>query len=134
MNIEWIDIRTIPDISGNLSIIESAMDLHFEIRRIFYIWNTHNGLPRGSHAHKELYQAFIAVHGSCELLINDTIEELRISMNDASKCLIVSPGYWCDIENFSEDCVLMVLASEHYDENDYIRDYEEYCRYVRSKN
>ena len=134
MNIQWTDIKTVSNVSGNLSIIESGIDLPFEIKRIYYIWNTHNGLPRGSHAHKELHQAFIAVNGSCELVFKDSIEEQRFLMNDASKCLVVSPGYWRDIENFSEDCVLMVLASDHYDENDYIRDYEEYCRYVRSKN
>ena len=133
MNIQWVDIKTVSNVSGNLSIIESGIDLPFEIRRIYYIWNTHNGLPRGSHAHKELRQAFIAVHGSCELVFNDTIEEQRFLLNDASQCLVVAPGYWRDIEKFSEDCVLMVLASEHYDEKDYIRNYDEYIAYVREK-
>ena len=132
-SINTIDVKTIADKSGNISILESGIDLPFEIKRIYYIWNTHNGLPRGSHAHKELRQAFIAVHGSCELVFNDSIEEQRFLLNDASQCLVVAPGYWRDIEKFSEDCVLMVLASEHYDEKDYIRNYDEYIAYVREK-
>jgi len=133
MKIEWVDIKTVADTSGNLSIIESGIDLPFEIKRIYYIWNNRCSLPRGKHAHKALSQAFIAIHGGCELVFKDTRVEKRYFLNDASKCLLVSPGYWRDIENFSEDCVLMVLASDHYDESDYIRDYDEYIKYVQQK-
>ena len=129
----FIDVKTIHDESGNLSVVESGIDLPFKIERIYYIWHTGSNLPRGSHAHKSLYQAFIGLHGSCELIFQDGSRERRFLMSDPSKILIVPPGYWRDIRNFSEDCVLMVLASDHYNENDYIRDYDQYLEYVSPK-
>lgn len=132
MNIKHVDLKTIPDPSGNLSIIESGIDLPITINRVFYIWNTRARLPRGGHAHKELVQCFVAMHGSCELHFDDGYNKQTILANDPSKCLIVQPGHWLDITNFSDDCVLMILASEHYNEHDYIRNYDEFINYVRA--
>lgn len=125
-------IKTIYDKRGNLSIIEGNKDIKFEILRIYYIWNNLINYPRGGHAHKKLYQALIAVHGSCKLTIDDGIAKKDFILNNADECLLIYPGLWRDLREFSHDCVLLVLASEYYDENDYIRDYDEYLNYVKS--
>ncbi|MDD3563422.1 MAG: FdtA/QdtA family cupin domain-containing protein [Candidatus Cloacimonetes bacterium] len=131
--INMISLKTIGDTSGNISILESGIDLPFDIKRIFYIWNTKTSLPRGGHAHKELIQCFIAMHGNCDLIFKNGNSEQLYHMKDASKCLIAPPGYWLDIANFSADCVLLVIASEYYDEQDYIRNYKEFLEYVQSR-
>lgn len=130
LGIRLIDIKTITDTSGNLSVIESGIDLPIVIKRFFYIWKTHTNLPRGGHAHKELIQCFIAMNGSCNLTFDNGLFKKSFVVDNPSKCLVVQPGHWLDISNFSDDCVLMILASDHYNEDDYIRNYDEFLKYV----
>ena len=124
--------NTIYDPRGNLSVLESMEDLPFAFQRIFYIWNNLQNHPRGGHAHKNLYQALIAVHGSCKLIVDDGRSREEFVLNNAGECIIIPPGIWGEQIEFSEDCVLLVIASEHYNEADYIRDYQEYLLYVNN--
>ena len=129
-SVKIIQINTKIDIRGNLSIIEGMRDLPFEIKRIYYIWNNLDNSPRGGHAHRELYQAFIAMHGSCRLLIDDGREKKDFILNDPSSCLIMPPGLWREIYEFSNECALLILASDYYEESDYIRNYLDFVEYT----
>jgi len=133
MNISLIDITTKYDKRGNLSIIEAQKDIPFEIKRVYYIWGNKDNLPRGGHAHKELWQAIIAMHGSCKIKIYDGKSTNDYILNKPDNVLIFPPGYWRDLVAFADDCVLLVLASDYYNESDYIRDYDEYIKYVQDK-
>jgi hypothetical protein len=130
MKIEINKVNTKFDTRGNLSIIEGERDLPFVIKRIFYIWDNAESYPRGGHAHKELYQSFICVHGDCMLKVTNGKETREVALDTPMYCVTVPPGLWVDIEDFSRDCVLMVLTSEFYNEDDYIRDFTEYLCYV----
>ena len=133
MIIDRISVTTKYDTKGNLSILEGGRDIPFQIKRIFYIWNNTANYPRGGHAHKQLYQAFIAIHGSCNLSVDDGCEKIEQVLDNPSSCIVIPPGLWCDINNFSSDCALLVLASEYYNEDDYIRDYPTFLDYAIHK-
>lgn len=132
MEFEIVRLNTRPDKRGNLTFVESLRDIPFEIKRIFYIWDNRVNHPRGGHAHKNLWQGLIAVHGSCRLVLDDGGERQHYELSDPRECVIIRPGVWGEQVDFSQDCVLLVLASEHYDESDYIRNYDEYLEYARS--
>jgi len=109
-----IDLKTITDVRGDLTVIEKI--LPFEIKRVYYIYNT-NEKCRGGHKHKKNVQALISVHGSCNIVCDDE----TFSLDTPSKCLILEPDdyhYMCDFEN---ECVLLVLSSEYFDKEDYVR-------------
>jgi len=127
------EIKTICDYRGNLSIIEAQKDIPFEIKRVYYIWNNKDDSPRGGHAHKKLWEAMIALHGSCTIKIDDTKSTSDCILSRPDKVLIFPPGYWRDLVAFADDCVLLVLASDYYDESDYIRNYDEYLKYVQDR-
>lgn len=128
--VKYLSVKTIIDSRGNLSIIEGLSDIPFEIKRIYYIWDNKDNSPRGSHAHKELWQAFIAMHGSCKLVVDNGYAKHEFMLGDARKCLILPPGFWREVQEFSSECVLLILASDIYKESDYIRSYEEFISYV----
>lgn len=132
-DITKIELKTIKHIGGSLSVVEAVRDIPIEIKRIFYIWDTLESTQRGGHAHKELVECFIAIYGECDLVFNDGASSQTFHMNDPSECLIVPPGYWLDIKNFKKDSVLLVLASDYYEEDDYIRDYGDYLKYVKER-
>lgn len=115
-----IKLPTFSDERGNLTVIEKI--LPFEIRRVYYIYKARS--KRGGHRHKKTIQALIAVNGKCEVFVNNGEKKERFLLDSPDKALILECRDWHTIENFSEDCVLLVLASEYYDKNDYI--YEEY--------
>lgn len=112
-----INLKTFVDKRGNLTVIEK--ELPFDIKRIFYIYNTDNS-ERGGHRHKITYQAAICIKGSCCIENNDGNNKEIFDLNTPQKCLILEPKDWHKMYNFSEDAILMVLASEYFDENDYI--------------
>jgi len=122
------------DKRGNLSIIEAEKDIPFEIKRVYYIWDNKDNLPRGGHAHKELWEAMIALHGACKIKIDDGKSKVDYILSKPDKVLIFPPGYWRDLVAFADDCVLLVLASDYYDESDYIRNYDEYIKYVQDRD
>ena len=129
MNIKFIDFEIKGDERGSLVAIEELKDIPFEVKRVYYIFNTKNNVRRGFHAHKNLKQVAICIKGSCKFLLDDGKERVdEIVLNKPNKGLLIEEMIWREMYDFSEDCVLLILASEFYDESDYIRDYEEFLR------
>lgn len=126
------DIRTYVDERGALCVLEGTKDVPFEIKRIFYMFGK-NDTPRGGHAHRTVIQAMIAIHGSCKITANNGECVSSYMLSEPNVTLIVPPGYWCDITEFENEPTLLVLASDLYDECEYIRDYNEFERYVTEK-
>ena len=127
-NTEMVDFKVFHDKWGHLVPVEENQTIPFEIRRVYYIFGVEQGVRRGFHSHKELRQALICVHGEVKILVKTTEEEETVLLNDPSKALLIGPMVWREMYDFSADAVLLVLASEHYDEEDYIRDYAAYER------
>ena len=123
-----VDIRRYSDTRGFLSVVESDIDIPFEIKRIYYLYMVPE-VARGAHAHKELQQMLIATSGSVEVIMDDGKQKKSYMLDRPWKGLLIPPGLWRDLENFSGGAVLLCLASEKYDENDYIRNYEEFLAY-----
>lgn len=111
---------------GTLTAIEGGMDIPFDVKRIYYIYDVPEGVRRGFHSHVDLHQILICVHGSVKILTKTPFEEEIVELSSESKGLYIGPMVWREMYDFSEDAVLLVLASEHYTEDDYIRNYDEY--------
>lgn len=123
-----VDIRKYTDNRGYLSVIEGGEDIPFEIKRIYYLYMVPEA-ARGAHAHKELQQLLVATSGSVDITLDDGKEKKTFHLDRPWKGLLVVPGLWRDLDNFSGGTVLMCLASEKYDEGDYIRDYDAFLKY-----
>ena len=128
-----IELPKISDPRGNLSFIEGGQHIPFDIKRVYYLYDVPGGSDRGSHAHKNLHQFIVAMSGSFDVELDDGKEKKRFHLNRSYYGLYVCPMMWRDLDNFSSGGVCMVLASEHYDEADYIRDYEQFVVAVREK-
>lgn len=126
-----IDLRKIQDPRGNLTPIEGGGDIPFDIKRIYYLYDVPSGESRGAHAHKELKQLIIAANGSFTITLDDGTTRKSFTLNRPYQGLLIVPGIWRDLDDFSSGAVLLCLASEHYDEADYIRDYEEFVKYKK---
>lgn len=98
----------------------------FDVKRVYYIFGTQQGVSRGFHAHKNLKQVAVCVTGKCKMVLDDGKKREEVWLDSPTTGLIIEDLTWREMHNFSEDCVLLVLASEHYDESDYIRDYDEF--------
>ena len=122
--------KVLGDHRGQLIAIESASSVPFDIKRIFYIFGTQPGIPRGNHAHYKTKQYLIAVSGCCKVTFDDGQRQITYDLDEPNKGLLQDVMIWGTMHDFSPDCVLLVLASEHYDENDYIRDYDDFIRQV----
>ena len=118
------------DERGNLVALEELDNIPFEIKRVYYMYNTEKGFVRGKHAHKSLEQILICIHGSCKVLLDDGTDKVVVPMDKPNIGLYVSNVTWREMYDFSDGAVLMVLASEHYDEKDYIRDYDAFLRFI----
>ncbi|GAB4296026.1 MAG: FdtA/QdtA family cupin domain-containing protein [Thiohalomonadaceae bacterium] len=113
-----------------IALEEMSADVPFEIKRIYYIYDVRDGLRRGFHAHKKLKQLIICVRGSCKILLDDTKNRDVIELNSPSIGVYIYQPLWREMYDFTNDCVLLVLASEHYNTEDYLFDYKEYVRYL----
>ena len=122
------------DERGQLVALEEFKDIPFEIKRVYYMYDTGEGVHRGFHAHRKLEQILICIHGSCKVLLDNGEEKKVISLEKPYEGLYISNDMWREMFDFSPDAVLMVLASELYDESDYIRDYDEFIKMVNEKN
>lgn len=123
-----IDIRKYSDNRGYLSVVEAEKDIPFEVKRVYYLYMVPEE-ARGAHAHKELQQLLIATSGSLHITMDDGHDKITYVLDKPWKGLLVVPGIWRTLTNFSGGAVCLVLASEHYDESDYIRDYQEFLYY-----
>ena len=119
------------DERGQLVALEEFKDIPFEIKRVYYMYDTGEGIHRGFHAHKTLKQILICIHGSCKVLLDNGEEKKIVSLQKPYEGLYIAHNMWREMYDFSPDAVLMVLASEYYDESDYIRDYDEFLNSVK---
>lgn len=126
-----IDLRKISDPRGNLTPIEGGQDLPFDVKRVYYLYDVPSGQSRGGHAHKALQQLIIAANGSFTLTLDDGINKKIVTLNRPYQGLLIVPGIWRVLDDFSSGAVLLCLASEHYDEDDYIRNYKEFKKYKK---
>ena len=117
------------DRKGNLSVVENGITVPFDTERVYYLYDIPGGESRGAHAHKELYQLVIAASGSFDVVLDDGINKKRFTLNRPYQGLVVVPGMWRDLENFSSGSVCLVLASMVYTEADYIRSYSDFIRF-----
>lgn len=124
-----VDLRKISDRRGNLTVIEGNQDIPFDIKRVYYLYDVPGGESRGAHAHKELYQLIIAVNGSFTVTLDDGKHKKAFNLKRSYYGLLVVPGIWRVLDDFSSGAVLLCLASEHYDEADYIRNYKEFKKH-----
>ena len=129
-----IDLPKINDTRGNLSFIEGGKHIPFNIKRVYYLYDVPGGSDRGSHAHKKLHQFIVAMSGSFDVELDDGKEKKRFHLNRSFTGLYICPMMWRDLDNFSSGSVCMVLASDYYDENDYIRNYKEFLSLTVEKN
>ena len=121
------------DEQGTLIAIEECKDIPFHIKRVYYMYGTGDNVTRGRHAHKRLQQVLICVHGSCKIRLDDGKEQKIVSLDKQNEGLYIAHDIWREMFDFSSDAVLLVLASEPYDKSDYIRDYEEFLKYVKDR-
>lgn len=126
-----IDLRKISDPRGNLTVIESNDDIPFEIKRVYYLYDVPGGESRGAHAHKALYQLLIAANGSFSVTLDDGKENVTYNLKRPYYGLLIVPGIWRDLDDFSSGSVCVCLASEHYDASDYIRNYKKFTTYKK---
>ncbi len=127
---EIIDLRRIANPRGNLTPIEGGVDVPFEIRRVYYLYDVPGGESRGGHAHRDLQQFIIAVSGSFDVILDDGADRRSYFLNRSYYGLYVPRMIWRELENFSSGSVSLVLASAHYDEADYFREYSDFLAAV----
>ncbi|MBS7255448.1 sugar 3,4-ketoisomerase [Flavobacterium branchiicola] len=129
-NCSVIELPQIQNQSGNITVLDHQENLlPFEVKRIYYLYDVPGGESRGAHAHKELHQLIIAASGSFNVILDDGKVKRSITLNNPNYGLYVPPGIWRDLESFSSGSILLVLASEKYSENDYLRNYKEYLKW-----
>lgn len=121
-----IDMSKVHTDNGNITVIENGINIPFDVKRIYYLYDVPGGESRGGHAHHELEQYIIAASGSFDVILDDGINKNKITLNRPYLALHVVPGLWRELNNFSSGSISLVLASEKYDENDYIRNYQEF--------
>lgn len=126
MDIKKIDFQKHGDERGMLVVAEYQKEIPFTVRRIYYIYNANSTTKRGFHSHKNLQQIYIAIHGNCKVMLTNGTEKQIVCLDNPDQGLYIGHNVWREIYDFSDDCVLLVLASEIYSENDYIRSYEEF--------
>ena len=130
--IKQIDLPFLGDDRGSLVSIENSKAVPFDIKRVYYIFGTKEGVSRGFHAHKKLKQVAVCVSGKCRMILDDGAKREEFWLDSATKGILIEDMIWHEMYDFSKDCVLLVLASEHYDESDYIRNYNEFLKGVKN--
>ncbi|POB00553.1 dTDP-6-deoxy-3,4-keto-hexulose isomerase [Chromobacterium sinusclupearum] len=126
MDIKLVQLQKHGDERGSLVALEDQRNVPFSIRRAYYLFGTKEDVRRGFHAHKKLQQMAIVVRGHCRFHLDDGNEQLEVLLDNPAQGLMIPPGLWHEMYDFSSDCVLLVLADAHYDETDYIRSHEEF--------
>ncbi|MFB0979578.1 MAG: FdtA/QdtA family cupin domain-containing protein [Alteromonadaceae bacterium] len=130
--IKLLEINSLGDDRGELVSLEANKSIPFAIKRVYYIFNTKQGVTRGFHAHKALRQVAFCIAGHCQITLDDGKKRESVTLNSPTKGLLIEHMQWREMKVFSSDCILMVIASEHYDEEDYIRDYNDFLESVKN--
>ena len=126
-DVQIIDIPIAHDVRGNLAVVEKET-IPFELQRVYYLFDVPSNSHRGGHAHRALRQCIIALSGSFDVVLDDGRNKERITLNSPTQGLILPTGIWRELEHFSEGAVCLVLASDTFDEGDYIRDYKTFLK------
>ena len=127
----FIAFQSKGDDRGSLVALESAKNIPFEIKRVYYIFDTKSDVVRGLHAHKDLLQVMVCLKGSCRVVLDNGYIKEQVVLDSPDKGLLIDSMMWREMHDFSADCVLLVLANEHYDESDYIRDYGDFLKVTK---
>lgn len=130
MNYKIIDIPKINNTKGNIGVIENDT-IPFDVKRVYYLFDVPSGAKRGGHAHKNLKQVLIAISGSFDVVLKDGKNKEIVTLNKPDKGLLIENNVWRELENFSSGSVCLVLASEVFSEDDYIRSYKEYLSFLK---
>lgn len=128
--IKTINFKPLGDDRGSLVALEANKSIPFDIKRLYYIFGTKEGVSRGFHAHRNLKQVAVCVTGACRFVLDNGKAREQITLDTSTTGLVIEDLTWREMHDFTPDCVLMVLASEYYDETDYIRDYQEFLKVV----
>ena len=134
MEIKLVQLQKHGDDRGALIALEDQRNVPFEIKRVYYLFETKEGTKRGLHAHRNLRQMVIAVRGQCRFLLDNGSERVELFLDNPAQGLLIESTIWREMYDFSPDCVLMVLANAHYDESDYIRDYKEFLENIKGES
>lgn len=124
--IEWVDFLPLGDRRGSLVALEGQRTVPFAIQRVYYLFGTKAGVSRGYHAHRRLQQVAVCVAGRCRMVLDDGVSRESVWLDSPTRGLMIRSMVWREMHDFTPDCVLLVLASAHYDEADYIRDYQQF--------
>ncbi|WP_406844515.1 sugar 3,4-ketoisomerase [Flavobacterium soyae] len=129
---DLLHLRQIGDRNGHITSINNNLEIPFDIKRIFYLYDIPGGESRGAHAHKECHQFLVAASGSFEVLLDDGVTKRQVLLNRPDVGLHIPPSIWASEINFSSGSICLVLASHEYSENDYLREYDDYLKYVEN--
>lgn len=121
------------DYNGKLIALEGNRNIPFDIKRVYYIYDTLSDVIRGKHAHRSLEQVIICISGSCDFMLDNGYEKAEINLSNPSQGLYIKHNIWREFTNFSKDCVVIVLANQQYNESDYIRDYNTFLKEAVNK-
>lgn len=126
-----IELNKVHNRSGNLTVVENQISIPFSIERVYYLYDVPGDAERGGHAHKQLFQLIVAASGSFRITLNDGNQTSSYLLNNPNKGLIIVPGIWRDLSEFSSGSVCLVLASMKYEAEDYIRDFQDFIKYKK---
>ncbi|CAH6899786.1 TDP-4-oxo-6-deoxy-alpha-D-glucose-3, 4-oxoisomerase [Vibrio chagasii] len=132
MDVKFIQFQAHGDERGSLVALEDKKNIPFAIERVYYLYNTKGDVRRGFHAHKKLKQLAVVLKGSCRFLLDDGKERIDFLLDNPEQGLFIESFVWREMYDFSDDCVLLVLADSFYDEADYIRDYDQFLKEIQS--
>ena len=133
LDIKIIDLPKITDPRGNLTFAEAQSMVPFDIKRAYWVYDVPGGEERGGHSHKRLQQVIVAISGAFDVLLDDGVNQRSVTLNRPYQGLLVAPGVWSKQHNFSSGSVCLVLASDHYCEEDYVRDYDQFLQLTSNK-
>jgi len=131
MDIQIVEIPNVKNANGNIGIIENDV-VPFDIKRVYYLYDVPSSAKRGGHAHKNLQQLLVPLSGSFDVVLKDGLDEVTVTLNKPDKGLFINSNTWRELENFSSGAVCMVIASQEYTEEDYIRDYDQFLEYIKT--
>ncbi len=119
--------------NGNLTVVENCQEIPFDIKRIYYIYDVPGGIERGGHSHYECERVLVAASGSFNVTITDGVDSITYTLNRSNMGLYIAPGIWLTLNNFSSGSVVLAIASQEYDPNDYVRDFNEFLSLTANK-